>query len=522
MNTMMINNNQHNNPHPHALRLSPSRTVVTSFNPRQTPAPPSHGSSSNNLDYFSSNNNNTNNNASISSIENNYYDDGDWVLCVTASSSINNNISSSGTTTTNPYIGCALSNNEIQIYDPQRLHNTMTYKNVHGGNGIITDLVRASPYQHQQFQNILLSSGTDGKICVIDLRSQQSPSNSSQAIIQGCLPRSGEQALSVSLGYDGYLAAVASNQAAIHFFDLRQSNQVVGSYINSHTNNEITKVRFQQPSVNAFTTNTNNASSTTTTSPWLVSAGEDGLACIFDTSQPTEEAALKSILNVESPIRQIGFFGPNLEGIYCLTGSETISLWSWDTAQCIMTDHNIRSTLGGVDYLVNAWWDCGKQELQLIAGCSNGDTCLTTLDPRTLPSQAQPQQQPQQSFQPQQQQPMTTPWKTTHIMAGGHRGIVRDWCPISSSILVTVGEDARLCEWNLMGRQFNSATTSSKKSSITSSSASITSTTQNNSTQAMTQRRMSSGSMNASNNMDSSSGGGPVRRQRHKRTSGPY
>jgi WD repeat-containing protein 89 len=418
-----------------AHQLKPSRTVVTSFNPRQTPtANPSSGI------------------ADASSL---YYDDGDWVMSVHSSPS---------------YISCALSNGEIQVYDPRRLHVLQTFSKLHGPKGMITDLVGAPPQQHAN--HILVSSGTDGKVCVMDLRQQQSTAPS----VLLSLPHSHEEALSVSLGFDGNLAAVGSSKAKIHFYDLRQASAPLGSYTNSHTD-EVTRVRFQHTPQYNFAASNNNAAS----SGWLLSGSEDGLACVFDTTQPSEEAALKSVMNVQTSLRHVGFFGPNLEGVYCLTGSETVSLWNWESAQCVANCSDIRQKLGA-DYLVNAHWDHSRNELSIMAGCANGDACLSSMGV----AQSSPQ------------------LTTTHRFAGGHRGVVRDWRPISAGLLVTVGEDARMCEWNLTGRQ--SHATSGTGTGVTKVSG-----------------RGFGANQQQQQQQNLSTGGGPMRRPRNKqRGAAPY
>ena len=65
----------------------------------------------------------------------------------------------------------------------------------------------------------------------------------------------------------------------------------------------------------------------------LASTSEDGLIVVHDPTMPTEERALISVLNVGSPVRRAGFFGPGGEGIYALTRSETMSAYHWDSGQ---------------------------------------------------------------------------------------------------------------------------------------------------------------------------------------------
>jgi WD repeat-containing protein 89 len=423
-----------------AHQLHPHRTVVTSFTPRQTPTQ---------NDLFEI--------ADASSL---YYDDGDWVLSVHSSPS---------------YISCALSNGEIQVYDPRRLHVLRSIPKMHGPKGMVSDLVGAPPQQHAD--HVLVSSGTDGKVCVMDLRQQQSTAPS----LSLSLPHSHEEALSVSLGFDGNLAAVGSSKAKIHFYDLRQASAPLGSYTNSHTD-EVTRVRFQHTPQYSFASSNNDAAS----SGWLLSGSEDGLACVFDTTQPSEEAALKSVMNAQTSIRQIGFFGPSLEGVYCLTGSETVSLWNWELAQCVADCSDIRQKLDA-DYLVNAHWDHNRKELSILAGCANGDACLSTMSV----AQSNPQ------------------LTTTHRFAGGHRGVIRDWRPISAGLLVTVGEDARMCEWNLTGRQSHATNgTATGVAKVSGRGYGVNQLQQQHNLLDPSQRK---------------TGGGPVRRPRNKqRGAAPY
>jgi WD40 repeat protein len=354
--------------------LSPSRTVVTSFTPRKPSLPDSVTA----------------------------FEEGDWVLCTTADVA-------SGT------VSCALSNGEIQVYDQSRLHRVHTFQ---GGdssnqatNTVINDLI-CGP------QNTIVTAGSDSQIIVWDLRQ-------GTAALRTSIP-AGQSALSMSVGFDGYLAAVASNKARIHFMDLRQcdpsannNSNLLGSYVDSHTD-EVTQVHFQ-PGTSV-----------------LLSGAEDGLACIFDTTQPTEEMALKSVMNVGTPLRHVGFCGADSSSVYCLTGSETASLWHWDSAVCQQDfgGNLLRERLVqpfdnklAIDYLVDAHWDAQSQELLMMTGSATGDAALFRLTEHSP------------NFEP------------CHMLTNGHRGVVRAWSPLSSSMLITAGEDARLCEWNRLGLQ---------------------------------------------------------------------
>jgi len=63
----------------------------------------------------------------------------------------------------------------------------------------------------------------------------------------------------------------------------------------------------------------------------LASASEDGLVVLHDPPALTEKNALLSVVNVGSPVRRIGFFGPGYEGLYALTRNETMGCYHWDS-----------------------------------------------------------------------------------------------------------------------------------------------------------------------------------------------
>ena len=202
------------------------------------------------------------------------------------------------------------------------------------------------------------------------------------------------------------------------------------------------------------------------------------MLCCFDTTQPTEELALQTVMNVGAPCRQLGFCAGAPTGIsdssstsstsssntlYCLTGNETVSLWDMDTATCLQNfgGTSLRDALTQqttlqppsassssvssvpIQYLVDAHWDAARRELLLCAGNSDGDAALFACRDGMS-------------------------WNLQHTLVGGHRGVVRAWKPVSTltsgiltgttatmgspvMMLVTVGEDARLCEWNRLG-----------------------------------------------------------------------
>ena len=409
-------------------RLAPSRTIIASFeaeHPQQSPQDQSQ--------------------PPLSS-----YDEGLYILHVT-SGPCSTSIPSSPTTP----LSCALSNQSVQTYDATTHALVHTVSRAHSGP--ITDLCHLNTEG-----SVVVTSGQDGYVRLFDLRqsaavaaaaaASDTPNSKnakglvSKAAAEMKLPRK-EEALSVAIGYGGALAAVGGSRGLVHFYDLRSlggvtntnngggagsSPNLLGTYEDAHTE-EVTRVRFQPTSdLSGATTNA------------LVTAGEDGLVNVFDTSQPNEEEALSSVLNVGTPLRDVGFFGPSGEGLYCLTGSETMSVWHHDSAQRICDFGDVRAQLGdsagmSIDYLVGCHWD--GQALSLLAGNSDGGAAIYRVNAGSI--------------------------ALTHTLVGGHRGCVRGFVSTrggggggggggathAQRHWITGGEDARLCEWNLDGPQ---------------------------------------------------------------------
>mmetsp|Transcript_6046 Transcript_6046/g.10143 ORF Transcript_6046/g.10143 Transcript_6046/m.10143 type:complete len:444 (-) Transcript_6046:59-1390(-) len=385
------------------------------------------------------------------------YDSGEYILSIASSSH-------DASAASNTCVASALSNKSIVIYDSTSGQVTRRIEKAHDGP---ISQVSFFPCEygsegnaHQNNNNhspLLISASQDGTVKVFDLRTN---SSSSGITTKMALPN--EQALCVSLGYGGTLAAVGTSKARVSFLDLRYSSgtnptgALMGSYVDAHTE-EVTQVRFQSVS---------NASGQTKTV--LATASEDGLLSVYDPSQPSEDAALLSTLNIGAPLRHIGFFGPNNEGICALTGNETMSVWHWDSAQKVsdvggmglrglLSDAVGKSGFGvegsSVEYLVGCTWanaNCDQdaqqspsdsKALHLLAGNSEGDGYLFRMDADHI-----------------------TPLR--HLK-GGHRGCIRDFCWVDNGIggqrLVTGGEDARLCEWDLSGTSSAPSLTSNHK-----------------------------------------------------------
>lgn len=365
------------------LTISPSRTCITSFAINSEPS------------------------------TSNSYDDGNYILHVTQTKS----------PSSKPLLSCALSNQSVLTYDRETLKKIHSIENCH--RGAISDLCYSQIGNHNsQEVPMVVTSGLDGTVRIFDLRVNATQNSGlAQAALEMKIPD--REALSVSIGYNGALAAVGGDKGNIHFFDLRNVSSLqngssinpLATYVDAHTE-EVTKVRFQN------VVGSNGYENETTS--LLVTAGEDGLVCIHDTSQSSEEDALKSVLNVQSPLRDVNFFGPSLEGIYCLTGSETMSVWHHDSAQRMSDYGDVRNLLSTnarmeINYLVGCHWD--GSALNLVAGTTEGDCAIYHVEANSI--------------------------NIRRILKGGHKSCIRSFVSSSNDgSMITAGEDARLCEWN--------------------------------------------------------------------------
>lgn len=57
--------------------------------------------------------------------------------------------------------------------------------------------------------------------------------------------------------------------------------------------------------------------------------------------------ALDSVMNAECAVRSVGFFGPEGEGVYCCSNTETLSLWHAAGAQRIKDFGDLRALARG-------------------------------------------------------------------------------------------------------------------------------------------------------------------------------
>ena len=304
-------------------------------------------------------------------------------------------------------VAMALSTRQIQIRDSESLQVLTTLT---GHTTTINELHPSSMIPHRIF-----SCSSDHTVKCWDIRTHSSSSAALSLSVEA-------PAWSVGVSCNDTLVAVGSNNA-VYFYDLRTGSKL-GVYDESHLD-AVTRVKFHPLQQTQ-----------------LVTASEDGLVCVFDCNVAEEEEALLSILNVESAVSKFQFFGSKLDSIACVTCTETLDVWNFQTATRRVHFPTFRQfcveTLGKpVDYLIDCHYDQRKDQLQIVAGNHQGTIeilGLSNLASNLIPIQT---------------------------LTAGHKSDVRCMCVGKNATLFTGGEDARLCRWSFGHHQTPLASSSS-------------------------------------------------------------
>lgn len=175
----------------------------------------------------------------------------------------------------------------------------------------------------------------------------------------------------------------------------------------------------------------------------LISASVDGLMCVFDTDGDiNEDDHLLTVMNVETSVSKVGFYGNTYQKLWCLTHIETLSTWDWNDGTRELNIENARSlasdkwNLDHLDYFVDCHYSLPDDRLWVIGGTSEGTLGY---------------------FPVNNNDPAGAMGTAEAVLEGGHTGVIRTICPAVSSLESlgqnrgifgwTGGEDGRLCCW---------------------------------------------------------------------------
>nr|XP_022346016.1 WD repeat-containing protein 89-like [Crassostrea virginica] len=189
----------------------------------------------------------------------------------------------------------------------------------------------------------------------------------------------------------------------IIFWDRRKS-EIMGSYTESHQD-DITQVKFHpsQPDT-------------------LATGSTDGLVCVFDISQTSEDDAISWTFNAESSVAKIGWTGERQTEVYCITHDDSFFVWDSVEGDDICNKTDVKDKLqesDSAEYIVDCLY---IDVLYLAMGTHSGDLILTTA---------------------------SDPQKIVKTLKGGHTATVRclHW-DNSTHTLLTGAEDSLLCKWS--------------------------------------------------------------------------
>ncbi|WVZ72517.1 hypothetical protein U9M48_020959 [Paspalum notatum var. saurae] len=307
-------------------------------------------------------------------------------------------------------LAVSLSTNALKFYSPATGQYLGECK---GHEGTIHEISFSAPLSPQ----VICSCSSDGTVRAWDTRNFNQIS-----LLRGGMS---QEMFSFSFGgSSGNLLAAGSN-AQVLLWDWRNSKQVA-CLEESHMD-DVTQVKFAP----------NQQSK-------LISAAVDGLVCVFDTDGDIDEDNhLLSVMNAETSVAKVGFFGNAYQKLWCLTHIETLSIWDWTDGAREMNMEDARSlatdrwNLDQVDYFVDCHYSQPDDQLWLIGGTSAGT--LGYFPVRNDPAGA-------------------IIGSAEAVLEGGHTGVVRTVYPAAGTHQSlgqnkgifgwTGGEDGRLCCWH--------------------------------------------------------------------------
>ncbi|KAL5201869.1 hypothetical protein ABZP36_036223 [Zizania latifolia] len=305
----------------------------------------------------------------------------------------------------NSKLAVSLSTNALKFYCPA----TGQYLGeCTGHSGTIHEISFSAPSSLQ----VVCSCSSDGTIRAWDTRSFK----------QISLLRASQELFSFSYGgSNGNLLAAGSNSQVL-LWDWRNSKQLA-CLEESHMD-DVTQVKFAPYQQSK-----------------LISASVDGLMCVFDTDGDiNEDDHLLSVMNVETSVARVGFFGNTYQKLWCLSHIETLSTWDWNDGSRELNIEDARSlatdkwNLDHVDYFVDCHYSLPDDQLWVIGGTTAGTI----------------------GYFPVKYDLEGAIGSAEAILEGGHTDVVRTIHPAASTqnlgqnkgiFAWTGGEDGRLCCW---------------------------------------------------------------------------
>ena len=299
---------------------------------------------------------------------------------------------------------CSLSSMCLGVHDISEELKRITCIKAHSGRINCIESSEDSPHT-------LLSGADDGYLKCWDVRT----SCLEPAVSIKCKKEVSE----ASLGTADLIVAAATG-TNVSFYDMRCVREVPGGgKLGSDANVETSCVG-EYCDVHTDTINALKFHPLRRTE--LLSAGEDGLVCCYDTNVTSNTDSVLSIFNVECDVRTLGFFGPELEGVYYLSTIESASFWHLYSALRVVNLSGVRDTFQ-IDYLVDCVSAGTTGGVKLLAGTTDGVGVVLDIYP----------DRSQKLFE----------------LDGGHEDVIRCGVSLKGGGLITGGEDSKLCYFHM-------------------------------------------------------------------------
>lgn len=286
-----------------------------------------------------------------------------------------------------------------------------------GHTAALNDLCWASP-------TAALTASADGSAVAWDTRS------CSATFTLRVAPGTEATAVATNAGAGGHLVVVGSSKGVLSLFDSRTGKRV-GAFEESH-GEPITALEFAGAGA-------------------LVSAGTDGLACVFDVehSATDEDEALQSVLNTNSSVARMGFCdlqAGDAGALWLTTHVETLQVWDWRQGSMVAALEDARKEVAARLFPAA----CVAEEDVYLVGCHSapgGGLCLTagSADGNValFPVSAEPARAGEACG-------AAALAAATTLLSGGedsHTTVVRGLARSADGLLYTAGEDGALCMW---------------------------------------------------------------------------
>ena len=335
-------------------------------------------------------------------------------------------------------LAVALSNRVVKTYDSLTLRPTHTFTLPQHGN----DVLRGVQWSDSESNIIFAASGSDdwgpgnahtprsANIFCFDTRTGRAETTLRLDALANANDAGELGAFAVSAS--GSLIAVGLGPS-IAFCDLRAVSN--GSGFDNSSNSTGSSALVPR-TLGVFSESHSEAISCLSFHPTLrehvLSGGDDGLVCIFDTRITGENDAIVSVLSAGSSVARVGVFGTHGAFAHVLTRTGGISLWNIGSAEQIasfpslLDDSRSASLPGGIDFLVACHYDIRRDSLSLLAGSHEGALHSFDVTPSTV--------------------------SLTGTLPRGHLCGVRAaaWTAVGSDtggLIFTAGEDGRVCQW---------------------------------------------------------------------------